>query len=51
MYCDGVDGVVYRYDKFSYVKEEKLDELSEKLSKFNHGAKVKMIVLPIKDQK
>jgi flagellar biosynthesis/type III secretory pathway protein FliH len=51
MYCDGVDGVVYRYDKYSYVKEARMDELSEKLNKFNHGAKVKMIILPVKDQK
>ena len=46
---EAVEGEVYKYDKFSYVKERKSKSLTEALTKFNDGDEVHIIILPKED--
>ena len=40
-----IEGEVYKYDKFSYVKEKNSKSLTELLTKFNDGDTVKIIIM------
>ena len=40
-----IEGEVYKYDKFSYVKEKNSKSLTELLAKFNDGDTVKIIIV------
>lgn len=40
-----IEGEVYKYDKFSYVKEKNSNSLTEALTKFNDGDTVKIIIV------
>ena len=42
---EAIEGEVYKYDKFSYVKEKKSKSLTELLAKFNDGDKVRIIIV------
>ena len=46
---EAIEGEVYKYDKFSYVKEKNSNSLTELLTKFNDGDTVRIIVLPKED--
>ena len=45
MMKEAIDGEVYKYDKFSYVKEKNSNSLTEALTKFNDGDTVKIIII------
>lgn len=45
MMKDAVEGEVYKFGKFSYVKERNNAELTKYLSQFNNGDKVRIVVL------
>lgn len=42
---DAVEGEVYKFAHYSYVKERNRDDLTKYLSKFNDGDKVRIVVL------
>ena len=45
-----VEGEVYKFAHYSYVKERNRDDLTKYLSKFNDGDKVRIVVLKAEEE-